>query len=143
MQTSDSVNESSPQDAIQTLRQSVEKTLDQNRVLLTEIAHFTKAESLRVAQRNLDHASHAFAHFDGRRDLAGLIEAQQEWIKQMMQDYATQSLHYAEMFQNLTQGMRNHAEHAASEFAAEAAESAKEFGKKSEAMMHQPQRAAE
>ena len=143
MQTSDSVNESSPQDAIQTLRQSVEKTLDQNRVLLTEIAHFTKAESLRLAQRNLDHATHAFAHFDGRRDLAGLIEAQQEWIKQMMQDYATQSLHYAEMFQNLTQGLRNHAEHAASEFATEAEETAKEFGKKSEAMMHQPQRAAE
>jgi hypothetical protein len=132
MQTSDSVNESSPQDAIQTLRQSLEKTLDQNRVLLTEIAHFTKAESLRGAQRNLDHATHAFAHFDGRRDLAGLIEAQQEWIRQMMQDYATQSLHYAEMFQNLTQGMRRQAE-----------ESAKEFGKKSEAMMHQPQRAAE
>ena len=143
MQTSDSVNESSPQDAVQTLRQSVEKTMDQNRVLLTEIAHFTKAESLRVAQRNLDHATHAFAHFDGRRDLAGLIEAQQEWIKQMMQDYATQSLHYAEMFQNLTQGMRRQAEHAASEFAADAEETANDFGKKSEAMMHQPKRAAE
>jgi ribosomal protein L16 Arg81 hydroxylase len=143
MQKSDSVNESSPHDVIQTLRQSVEKTLDQNRVLLTEIAHFTRGESLRVAQRNLDHATHAFAHFDGRRDLAGLIEAQQEWIKQMMQDYATQSLHYAEMFQNLMQGMRRQAEHAASEFAAEAEESAQEFGKKSETMMHQPQRAAE
>ena len=144
MQTFDSLNESSPQDAIQTLRQSVEKTLDQNRVLLTEIAHFTKAESLRVAQRNLDHATHAFAHFDGRRDLAGLIEAQQEWIRQMMQDYATQSLHYAEMFQKLTQGMRHHAEQAASEFAAEAEEApAKEFGKESEATMHQPQWAAE
>lgn len=102
-----------------------------------------RPKSLRVAQRNLDHATHAYAHFDGRRDLAGLIEAQQEWIRQMMQDYATQSLHYAEMFQNLTQGMRRQAEHAASEFAAEAEESAKEFGKKSEAMMHQPQRAAE
>jgi len=143
MQTSDSVNETAPQDTIQTLRQSVKKTLDQNRVLLTEIAHFTKTESMRVAQRNLDHATHAFAHFDGRRDLAGLIEAQQEWIKQMMQDYATQSLHYAEMFRSLTQGLRNHAEHAASEFAAEAEETAKEFGEKSEAMMHQPQRAAE
>ena len=136
-------NDSSPQDAIQMLRQSVEKTLDQNRVLLTEIAHFTKTESMRMAQRNLDHAHHAIAHFDERRDLTGLIEAQQEWIKQMMQDYATQSLNYAEMFRSLTQGMRNHAEHAASEFAAAAEESAKEFGEKSEAMMHEAQRAAE
>ncbi|HEX4118709.1 MAG TPA: hypothetical protein VHX99_07895 [Rhizomicrobium sp.] len=137
------MNETSPQDAIQTLRQSVEKTLDQNRVLLTEIAHFTKAESLRAAQRNLDHATHAFAHFDGQRDWAGLIEAQQEWTRQMMHDWATRSLHYAEMLQSLTQGMRSRAEHVASEFSADVEETAKEFGKKSEAMMHQPQQAAE
>jgi len=140
MQTSHS---DMPHDAIEALRQSVEKTLDQNRVLLGEIAHFTKCESMRVAQRNLEHANHAFAHFDERRDLAGLIEAQQKWIKEMMQDYASQSLHYAEMFRSLSQGVRRQAEHAASEFAAEGEESAKEFGKKGEAMAHEAQRAAE
>ncbi|HWF63197.1 MAG TPA: hypothetical protein VN685_01145 [Rhizomicrobium sp.] len=142
MQTSHSVNDAS-QDAIQTLRDSVEKTLDQNRVLLGEIAHFTKCESMRVAQRNLDHANQAFAHFDERRDLTGLIEAQQKWIKEMMQDYAAHSLHYAEMFRSLAQGVRHQAEHAASEFAAESEEAAKEFGKKSEAMVREAQRAAE
>ena len=142
MQTSHSVNDTS-QDAMQTLRNSVEKTLDQNRVLLSELAHFTKTESMRVAQRNLDHANQAFAHFDERRDLTGLIEAQQKWIKEMMQDYATQSLHYAEIFRSLAQGVRHQAEHAASEFAAESEEAAKEFGKKSEAMMQEAQRAAE
>src|SRR6185312_866951 len=140
MQTSHS---DMPHDAIEALRQSVEKTLDQNRVLLSEIAHFTKCESMRVAQRNLEHANHAFAHFDERRDLAGLIEAQQKWVKEMMQDYASQSLHYAEMFRSLSQGVRRKAEHAASEFAAEGEESAKEFGKKGEAMAHEAQRAAE
>jgi ribosomal protein L16 Arg81 hydroxylase len=142
MQTSHSVNDAS-QDAIQTLRDSVEKTLDQNRVLLGEIAHFTKCESMRVAQRNLDHANQAFAHFDERRDLTGLIEAQQKWIKEMMQDYAAHSLHYAEIFRSLAQGVRHQAEHAASEFAAESEEAAKEFGKKSEAMVREAQRAAE
>jgi len=142
VQTSHSVNDAS-QDAIQTLRDSVEKTLDQNRVLLGEIAHFTKCESMRVAQRNLDHANQAFAHFDERRDLTGLIEAQQKWIKEMMQDYAAHSLHYAEMFRSLAQGVRHQAEHAASEFAAESEEAAKEFGKKSEAMVREAQRAAE
>src|ERR1700756_4795009 len=125
MQTSHSVNDSSQQDAIQTLRDSVEKTLDQNRVLLSELAHFTKTESMRVAQRNLDHANQAFAHFDERRDLTGLIEAQQKWIKEMMQDCAAQSLHYAEIFRSLAQGVRHQAEHAASEFAAESEEAAK------------------
>ena len=143
MQTSHSVNDASQQDAIHTLRDSVEKTLDQNRVLLGEIAHFTKCESMRLAQRNLDHANHAFAHFDERRDLTGLIEAQQKWIRDMMQDYAAQSLHYAEMFRNLAQGVRHHAEHAAAEFAADSEEAVKEFGKKGEAMVREAQRAAE
>ena len=142
MQTTHSVNDAS-QDAMQTLRNSVEKTLDQNRVLLSELAHFTKTESMRVAQRNLDHANQAFAHFDERRDLTGLIEAQQKWIKEMMQDYATQSLHYAEIFRSLAQGVRHQAEHAASDFAAESEAAAKEFGKKSEAIVREAQRAAE
>ena len=142
MQTSHSVNDAS-QSALQTLRDSVEKTLDQNRILLSKLAHFTKTESMRVAQRNLDHANQAFAHFDERRDLTGLIEAQQKWIKEMMQDYATQSLHYAEIFRSLAQGVRHQTEHAASEYAAESEEAAKEFGKKSEAMMQEAQRAAE
>ena len=143
MQTSHSGNESASQDAIQALRQSVEKTLDQNRVLLSELAHFTKVESMRVAQRSLDHANQAFAHFDERRSLTGLIEAQQKWVKEMMQDYADQSLHYAEMFRSLSQGVRRQAEHAASEFADEAEKSAEEFGRKSKAMAHEAQRAAE
>ena len=142
MQTTHSVNDAS-QDAIQTLRDSVEKALDQNRVLLGELARFTKTESMRVAQRHLDHANQAFAHFDERRDLTGLIEAQQKWIKEMMQDYAAQSLHYAEIFRSLAHGVRHQAEHAASEFAAESEEAAKEFGKKSEAIVREAQRAAE
>jgi hypothetical protein len=142
MQTSHSVNDS-PQDAIEALRQSVEKTLDQNRVLLGEIAHFTKVESMRLAQRNLEHANQAFAHFDERRSLTGLIEAQQEWIREMMQDYTAQSLHYADMFRSLAQGVRRQAGHAASEFAAEAEASAEEIGKKGRAMMNEASRAAE
>jgi hypothetical protein len=143
MQTSHSANEASSQDAIKILRQSVEKTLDQNRALLTEMAHFTKTESMRMAQRNLDHANHAIAHFDERRDLTGLIEAQQEWIKEMMQDYAALSLRYAEMFRSLTDSMRHRAEHAASEFADDAEESAEALRHAGEAAMHEAQRAAE
>ena len=143
MQTSHSANEAASQDAIKILRQSVERTLDQNRALLAEMAHFTKTESLRLAQRNLDHANHAVAHFDERRDLTGLIEAQQQWVKEMMQDCAAQGLHYAEMFRSLSEGMRSRAEQAASDLVTEARESAEEFGKKSQAMMDTAQRAAE
>jgi len=143
MQTSQSTNGSSPHDAIQMLRQSLEKTLDQNRVLFSEIARFTQNESMRLAQLNLEHANHAFAHFGDHRDLAGLIGAQQEWIKEMMQECAAQSLHYTEMFHSLAQGVQHQAEHAASEFGAGAKKSMEELGKKGGAMVQQASRAAE
>ena len=142
MQTS--INGSSPHDdTIQTLRQSLEKTLDQNRLLFSEIARFTKTESLRIAQLNLDHAHHAFARLEDRRDLAGLIGAQQEWIKEMMQEYAAQSLRYAEMFRGLAGHARDQAEHAAAEFEAEAEAHRDDLARAGEAVLHAASRAAE
>lgn len=143
MQTPSSLNAPSGQDAIQSLRHSLERTMDQNRVLFSEIARFTQNESLRLAQLNLEHANHAFAHFDDRRNLAGLIGAQQEWIREMMQEYANQSLHYAEMFRSLAEGVRHQAEHAVSELGSEAEAMAAETGKKSKTVAHQAPRAAE
>jgi hypothetical protein len=139
MQTSSNA----PQDGIQTLRNSLEKTLDQNRVLFSEIARFTQNESLRLAQLNIEHANHAFSRFDDHRNLSSLIGAQQEWIREMMQEYANQSLHYAEMFRSLAEGVRHQAEHAVSEFGADAAEVVAETGKKSKAVAQQAQKAAE
>ena len=143
MQTSHSAHDSSAHEAIQILCQSMEKTLDQNRMLFSEIARFTKDESLRLAQRNLDRANHAFAHFDDHRNLAGLIGAQQEWMREMMQDYAAQSRHYTEMFRSLAEGVQHQAKHAVSEFGADAKKTAEEVAKNSEAMVHEASRAAE
>lgn len=143
MQTSQSPHETSPREAVQTLRQSLEKTLDQNRVLFSEMARFTKEESMRMAQRNLEHANHAFAHFHEHRNFAGLIGAQQEWMREMMQEYARQSANYSEMVRSLAQGMRAQAKQAVSEFGAEAEETMKDMGEKGEAMVHEASRAAE
>jgi DNA anti-recombination protein RmuC len=105
------------------LSHSLEKTLDQNRVLLAEMTRFAKDESLRFAHMQLDHADQAFAHFRDRRDLTGLIGAQQEWFREMMQEYANQSLRYAEMFQALTRHVQSHVENAVSELQDQAEES--------------------
>ena len=136
MQTS----QSSPQQAIQTL---LEKTLDQNRLLFWEIARFARNESLRLATRNLEYADHAFAHFDRHRNLVGLIGAQQEWIREMMQEFAAPGRHYTLMFRNLAQGVQHQAEQAASEFGAQTEAAAEELGKTDEVMMHEVSRAAE
>lgn len=112
-----------PHQGIAQLSHSLEKTLDQNRTLLAEMARFTKDESMRFAHLQLEHADQAFAHFRGRQDLAGLIGAQQEWFKEMMQDYAAQSLRCAEMFHTLTRHVQSHVENAVSKIQDQAEES--------------------
>lgn len=88
------------------LSQSMERTMDQNRMLLEEMARFAREESLRLAQVQLDQADHAFMRLRDSRDLTGLIDAQQDWMKQMMQEYVALSLRYAEMFHRLAQHLK-------------------------------------
>lgn len=110
------------------LSQSLENALTQNRALLEEMTHFTKDEALRFAHLQLDHADTAFSHFRERQDLSGLIGAQQEWIKQMMQEYAALSLRYAEMFHSVTQQVQSHVQSAAGDFQHQAENVAEDLG---------------
>ena len=88
------------------LSRSMERTMDQNRMLLEEMAHFAREESLRLAHVQLDQADHAFMRLRDSRDMTGLLDAQQEWMKQMMQEYVGLSLRYAEMFHRLAQHLK-------------------------------------
>jgi len=110
------------------LSRSLEKALDQNRSLLEDMARFTKDESLRLAHMQLDQAGNAFTHFQERRDIGDLFGAQQEWARQVMQEYATLGLHYAEMFRTMTQHVQAHVESAAGEFQQRAEEEAEDLG---------------
>ena len=121
--------ETDSRESIAQLSQSLEKTLDQNRTLFEEMARFTRDESLRLAHAQLDHANHAFSHLRERRDFSGVIGAQQEWIKQMMQEYAALSLRYAEMFHSLAQHVQSHVKSAASDFQHQADELAGDLGR--------------
>ena len=108
MQDQDGANGHAAGDGFQHLNQSLERTLDQNRALLEEMACFAKDEALRLAQMQMEQANQAFTRFRDRRDLTGLIDAQQDWIRQMTQDYAALSLRYAEMFHRMAQHLKIH-----------------------------------
>lgn len=109
------------------LNHSLEMALGQNRALLEDMMRFTRDESLRLARMQLDHAGAAFAQLHARRDLGGLVGAQQEWIKQAMHEYASLGLRYAEMVQGLTQQMQSHVQAAAGEFGHQVAEEAEDL----------------
>ncbi len=104
------------------LSHSLEMALGRNRALLEDVARFTRDESLRLARMQLDHAGAAFAQMHDRHDLSALVGAQQEWLKQAMNEYANLGLRYAEMFQGLTQQVQSHVQAAASDFQNQAAE---------------------
>jgi hypothetical protein len=110
------------------LSQSLEKTLIQNRSLFEDMTRFTKDESLRLAHAQLDHANQAFSHFRERRDLSGLIGAQQEWIRQTMHEYAGLSLRYAEMFHTLAKHVQSHVKHTVSDLQHQTEEMAEDLG---------------
>jgi len=115
-------------DNIVQLSQSVRQALSQNRALFEQMARFTRDESLRLAHAQLDHADHAFAQVRARHDLSGLIDAQQDWVRQTMQEYAALSLRYAEMFHSLAQHVRSQVESAASDLQHHAGEAAEDLG---------------
>lgn len=100
MQTAHSANGHSPRHAINGIGESLEKTIDQNRTLLSEIAEFTNRESMHFVERQFHNARFALAIFDYRRNLGSLIGAQQAWLN-VMRDYTDQSERYGEMFRNL------------------------------------------
>lgn len=106
------------------LSHSLEMALGRNRTLLEDMARFTRDETLRLARMQLDHAGNAFAQLHDRHDLTALVGAQQEWIKQAMNEYATLGLRYAEMVQGLTQQVQSHVQAAASDLGHQAAEEA-------------------
>ena len=109
------------------LGHSLEMALGQNRTLLEDMMRFTRDESIRLARMHLDHAGLAFAQLHERRDFGSLAGAQQEWVKQAMQEYAALGLRYAEMSQGLTQQVQSHVQAAASEFGHQAAEGAEDL----------------
>ena len=110
------------------LSQSLERTLEQNRALLEEMARFTKNETLHLAHRQLDHADNAMTHFHERRDFGSLIGAQQEWVRQTIQEYAALGLRYAEMFQAMTLRVQSHVESAASDLQHQAEDEMEDLG---------------
>ena len=102
-----------PREAIAGLTHSFEKLLDRNCTKWSEMARFTEGESLRFLRLQLDHAGHAFGQINGRRDLPGLLNAQHQWFREVMQDYVTQSLRYATVFRALVDPTCNHLENGA------------------------------
>jgi hypothetical protein len=107
MLTSESAAKAAP--PVTHLTDSIDKALDHNVELFTEMTRFTKGETFRFASKRLEHTEQAVEQFHACQGISGLLHAQHEWLRAIMQDYTDQSLRYAELFRTLGMNAQSHA----------------------------------
>lgn len=88
----DTNTETGPDQAISQLSQALAGAAESQRALLSDMTLYAKDESLRFANLRMERNSHALEKLSACTGLPGVIELQQEWLRDLMQDYAGQNM---------------------------------------------------
>jgi hypothetical protein len=75
-------------DTVSNLTEQLAQTAESQRALVNEITVFAKDETLRFLNLRMDRNSAALEKLQTCQGLAGLIGVQQEWLRDLMQDYS-------------------------------------------------------
>ena len=98
----------------ETLRDSLAQTSESHRVLIQEMTGFAKDESLRFVNLRLERNGIALDKLQHCQGIPGLIGVQQEWLRDFLQDYTSQSMRMMGALRGLTKNvMESAAENAA------------------------------
>jgi hypothetical protein len=99
----------------ESLGESLAQTAQSQRALLQEMTTFAKDESLRFANLRLERNGAALDKLQHCHGVPGLFGVQQEWLRELMQDYMGQQMRLAGAFRGLTQNAMASAAEAASD----------------------------
>ncbi|MBA2590028.1 MAG: hypothetical protein H0U98_15555 [Alphaproteobacteria bacterium] len=99
----------------ESLRGSLAQTAQSQRALFQEMTVFAKDESLRFANLRLERNGAALDKLQHCQGVPGLLSVQQEWLRDLMQDYMGQQKRLAGAFRGLTQNALASAAEAASD----------------------------
>lgn len=91
--------------AVSQLGESMAQTAERQRVLFQDMTHFAKDESLRFMNQRLERNGAALDKLQNCQGLPGLFGVQQEWLRDLMQDYMSQTMRLAGAFRGLTQNV--------------------------------------
>ena len=91
----DTSTQSGPANAVSQLSQSLSQAAESHRSLLNEMAQFAKDESLRFTTLRLERNGQALEKLSTCVGLPGLIGLQQEWMRDLIADYAGQNMRLA------------------------------------------------
>ena len=83
------------------LSQLFERAFDQQRAMWEQAARVSRDEWLGFTTRRLKHANQALENAGGGDGLKGLMQAQQAWLRDFVQDYTAQSVRFSETMSRL------------------------------------------
>lgn len=104
-----------PSKAVSQLGENIAQTVESQRALLQEMTHFAKEEGLRFMNLRLERNGSALYKLQHCQGLPGLLGVQQEWLRDLVQDYMSQNMRLAGAFRGLTQNVVTSAAQTASQ----------------------------
>ena len=106
---------SDPTLAISQLGESMAQTAESHRILTQGMTSFVKDESLRFMNLRLERNGQVLDRLQNCHGIPGLIGVQQEWLRDLLQDYTSQSMRLMGAMRGLTKNVRASAVETASE----------------------------
>ena len=94
-----------PAKAVSQLNDSLAQTAESHRLLAQGMTEFAKDESLRFVNLRLGRNGAALDKLQSCHGIPGLIGVQQEWLRDFLQDYASQSMRMMGALRGLTQNV--------------------------------------
>jgi hypothetical protein len=89
----------------ESLRESLAQTAESQRALVEEMSGFAKDESLRFVNLRLERNGAALDKLQHCHGIPGLIGVQQEWLRDFLQDYTSQSMRLMGAWRGLTKNV--------------------------------------
>ena len=103
--------------AVSQISQFLAQAAESQRQLAQEMSVFAKDESLRVANLRLERNGSTLDKLQNCHGIPGLINVQQEWLRDFLQDYSSQSMRMMGAMRGLTKNMmESSAENASDNF---------------------------
>ena len=106
---------SDPAQAISQLGETMAQTAESHRILAKEMTAFAKDESLRFMNLRLERNGQALDRLQNCHGIPGLIGVQQEWLRDLLQDYTNQSMRLMSAMRGVTKNVMASAVETASE----------------------------
>ena len=98
-------NPSEHDQTVSQLGQSLAQTAESATALVKEMTLFAKDESLRFVNLRLERNGSALDRMQNCQGIPGLIGVQQEWLRDLLQDYTGQSMRWMGALRGLTRNV--------------------------------------